>query len=99
MADPELLRRYEQLEYLDVLGARIWISAHSENWRQRAAAVDAVLKFTMARLPERYNDGRTKNLFLALMEFSRINAEDKVLQIYYTSLKIMAVALQPPICG
>ena len=99
VADPELLRRYEQLEYLDILGARIWISAHSENWRQRAAAVDAVLKFAMAKLPERYKDGRTKNLFLALMEFSRINAEDKVLQIYYTSLKIMAVALQPPICG
>jgi centrosomal protein CEP104 len=33
------------------------------------------------------------------MEFARINAEDKVLQIYYTSLKIMTVALAPPICG
>ena len=33
------------------------------------------------------------------MEFARINAEDKVLQIYYTSLKIMAIALTPPICG
>lgn len=29
IADPELLRKYEQLEYLDVLGAKIWISAHS----------------------------------------------------------------------
>lgn len=29
LADPELLRKYEQLEYLDVLGAKIWISAHS----------------------------------------------------------------------
>jgi hypothetical protein len=29
VADPELLRKYEQLEYLDILGARIWISAHS----------------------------------------------------------------------
>jgi hypothetical protein len=29
VADPELLRKYEQLEYLDVLGAKIWISAHS----------------------------------------------------------------------
>jgi hypothetical protein len=28
-ADPELLRKYEQMEYLDILGARIWISAHS----------------------------------------------------------------------
>jgi centrosomal protein CEP104 len=33
------------------------------------------------------------------MEFARINAEDKVLQIYYLSLKIMTVALAPPICG
>jgi len=33
------------------------------------------------------------------MEFARINAEDKVLQIYYTSLKIMMSTLQPPICG
>jgi len=33
------------------------------------------------------------------MEFARINAEDKVLQIYYTSLKIMTIALAPPICG
>jgi hypothetical protein len=67
VADPELLRKYEQLEYLDVLGARIWISAHSENWRQRAAAVEAVLKFSQDKLPERYNSGKTKNLFLALM--------------------------------
>lgn len=33
------------------------------------------------------------------MEFARINAEDKVLQIYYTSLKIITIALSPPICG
>lgn len=33
------------------------------------------------------------------MEFARINAEDKVLQIYYTSLKIVTIALAPPICG
>jgi centrosomal protein CEP104 len=33
------------------------------------------------------------------MEFAKINAEDKVLQIYYTSLKIMSLALAPPICG
>jgi hypothetical protein len=51
LADPELLRRYEQMEYLDVLGARIWISAHSENWRQRAAAVQAVLNFSQNALP------------------------------------------------
>lgn len=99
IADPELLRKYEQLEYLDVLGARIWISAHSENWRQRAAAVEAVLKFSQDKLPERYDQGKTRNLFKALMEFARINAEDKVLQIYYTSLKIMTKALEPPICG
>ena len=61
--------------------------------------MEAVLNFAQDKLPERYKDGRTKNLFLALMEFARINAEDKVLQIYYTSLKIMTVALQPPICG
>jgi hypothetical protein len=67
VADPELLRKYDQLQYLDVLGARIWISAHSENWRQRAAAVEAVVNFSQDKLPERYNDGRTKNLFLALM--------------------------------
>lgn len=61
--------------------------------------MEAVLNFAQDKLPERYRDGRTRNLFLALMEFARINAEDKVLQIYYTSLKIMTVALQPPICG
>jgi centrosomal protein CEP104 len=84
---------------LDILGARIWIAAHSENWRQRAAAVQAVLSFSQDKLPERYNDGKTKHLFMALMEFARITAEDKVLQIYYLSLKIMTVALAPPICG
>lgn len=99
LGDPDLLRRYEQLEYLDVLGARIWIAAHSENWRQRQAGVQAVLNFCSEKLPDRYNDGKTRNLFLALMEFARINAEDKVLQIYYLSLKIMTVALAPPICG
>ena len=62
-----MLRKYEQLNYLDVLGARIWVAAHSENWRQRAAAVQAVLDFAEADLPERYNDGKTRNLFLALM--------------------------------
>jgi hypothetical protein len=29
--------------------------------------VEAVLNFSQDRLPERYNDGKTKNLFLALM--------------------------------
>lgn len=62
------------MEYLDILGARIWISAHSENWRQRQAAVQAVLNFSQDTLPERYKDGKTRNLFLALMEFARINA-------------------------
>jgi centrosomal protein CEP104 len=81
------------------LGARIWIATHSENWRQRAAAVQAVLDFSQNQLPERYSKGNTRNLFLALMEFARINAEDKVLQIYYTSLKIATIALAPPICG
>lgn len=75
------------------------MAAHSFNWRHRAAAVQAVLNFCEDRLPDRYNDGKTKNLFLALMEFARITAEDKVLQIYYISLKIMTVALAPPICG
>lgn len=45
LGDPELLRRYEQMELLDILGARIWVAAHSLNWRQRAAAVQAVLNF------------------------------------------------------
>jgi hypothetical protein len=94
-----LLRKYEQLQLLDILGARIWISTHSENWRQRAAAVQAVLDFSENKLPERYQDGKTRNLFEALMEFARINAEDKVLQIYYTSLKIISIALAPPICS
>ena len=84
---------------MDILGARIWIAAHSENWRQRAAGVQAVLNFCQDKLPERYDNGKTRNLFLALMEFARINAEDKVLQIYYISLKIMTVALARPICG
>jgi hypothetical protein len=55
------------MEFLDILGARIWIAAHSENWRQRAAAVQAVLNFSQDKLPERYKDGKTRNLFLALM--------------------------------
>ncbi len=29
LTDPDLLRKYEQLEYLDVLGARIWVATHS----------------------------------------------------------------------
>jgi hypothetical protein len=55
------------MEFLDVLGARIWVAAHSLNWRQRAAAVQAVLNFCEDELPIRYKDGKTRNLFLALM--------------------------------
>ena len=41
----EILRRLHHLGYLTVFGAKIWTSAHNENWRVREAATQAVLNF------------------------------------------------------
>ena len=41
----EVLRRLHHLGYLTVFGARVWTAAHSEHWRIREAACQAVLNF------------------------------------------------------
>lgn len=41
----EILRRLHHLGYLTVFGARVWTAIHSENWRHREAAAQAVLNF------------------------------------------------------
>lgn len=51
-------------------------------------------------LPDKYvTSGKTKKLFLATMEFSKLCLEDKILQIYFIGLKIITTALVPPVCG
>lgn len=95
----EVLRHYEQLEFLNVLGSRAWLAISSDNWRQREAAAQSVLSFIENGVPEKYLKGKSKLLFLALMEFARLCCNDKILQIYYDGLKILATSLAPPICG
>lgn len=41
----EILRHLWNKGYLTVFGARIWNAIHSENWRHREAATQAVLNF------------------------------------------------------
>lgn len=33
--DNTILRKYEQLEFLKILGSKVWLSIHDKNWRQR----------------------------------------------------------------
>ena len=97
----EILRRLHQLGYLNVFGARAWTGIHSESWRIREAIAQAVLNFLEMPLPDKYvtGGGKTKKLFLATMEFSKLCLEDKILQIYFIGLKIITTALVPPVCG
>lgn len=41
----EILRHLWNKGYLTIFGARIWNAIHSENWRHREAAAQAVLNF------------------------------------------------------
>jgi len=41
----EILRRLWHRGYLTIFGARVWNAIHSENWRHREAAAQAVLNF------------------------------------------------------
>lgn len=50
-------------------------------------------------LPDKYLNGKSKLLFLACMELSKIACEDKILSIYFIGLKILSTALSPPVCG
>jgi centrosomal protein CEP104 len=80
---PEVFRRLHSLGYLTIFGAKIWAAVHSENWRHREAAAQAVLNFIEMPLPSKYLDGKSKKLFLACMEMAKIACEDKILQIYF----------------
>lgn len=75
----EILRRLQNLGYLTVFGARVWCCIHSDNWRLREAAAQAVLNFIEMPLPDKYLNGKSKKLFLASMEMARISTEDKIL--------------------
>jgi len=50
-------------------------------------------------LLKKYQNGKSKKLFLACMEMVKLAIEDKVLSIYFISLKLLTTALAPPICG
>ena len=50
-------------------------------------------------LLEKYLNGKSKKLFLASMEMSKLCCEDKILSVYYIGLKILSTALAPPVCG
>ncbi|KRX06659.1 Armadillo-type fold [Pseudocohnilembus persalinus] len=95
----EILRRLYNLGYLTVFGAKVWTAIHSENWRHREAAAQAVLNFIEMPLPEKYLNGNSRLLFLACMELSKLAVEDKILSIYFIGLKILSTALSPPVCG
>ena len=97
--DNNILRKYEDLEYLKVLGSKVWLSINSENWRQRESSAQSVLEYTEADLSERYRGGNTAKLFLSLLEFAHICCHDKVLTIYMLGLRILSTCLKPPICA
>ncbi|KAM3136863.1 hypothetical protein pb186bvf_011122 [Paramecium bursaria] len=95
----EILRRLHQLGYLTVFGARAWTGIHSESWRVREACAQAVLNFLEMPLPDKYLNGKSKKLFLASMEFTKICLDDKILSIFFIGLKILSTGLAPPVCG
>ena len=41
---------------------------------------------------------KSKKLFMACIELARVLSEDKLIQIYYLALEILAATLKPPIC-
>lgn len=53
----EVLRRLHNMGYLTVFGAKLWSAVHSENWRLREAAAQAVLNFIEMPLPKKYLNG------------------------------------------
>lgn len=95
---PDILTRLEGLKLIDVFGYNVWNAFYSTSWRLRLAAAEAVLDYIRMPLIARYQ-GKTKLLFLACIEMCRITSEDKVLEIYLTGLKILKVAMKPPVCG
>ena len=50
-------------------------------------------------LPDKYLNGKSKKLFLASMEFTKICLDDKILSIFFIGLKILSTGLAPPVCG
>jgi len=50
---------------------QVWSAIHSENWRHRKAAADAVFNYLKMPLPDRYKKPKEKKkLFLAACEFA-----------------------------
>jgi centrosomal protein CEP104 len=96
--DHEALRKALSDGTLLVCGAKLWNALHSSTWRHREAAAQAFLDFISGPLKEKYI-GKTKKLFLAAMEIARVACMDKLLQVYFIGLKIMTLAMSPPICG
>ena len=94
----EVLRKALSDGTLLVCGAKLWNALHSSEWKHREAAALAFMEFISAPLKSKYV-GKTKKLFLASMEIARVACSDKLLQIYFIGLKILTLAMSPPICG
>ena len=58
-----------------------------------------MLNYIEMPLQKKYQNGKSKKLFLACMEMVKLGLDDKVLSIYFTALKLLTTALVPPICG
>lgn len=85
---------------LNVTGFRLWSALNSsQSWRQREAAAQAFLNYLESGGADRFKMQNTVKLFQASMKVANACCFDKLLQVYFTGLKILNLALKPPICG
>ena len=94
----EALRRALSDGTLLVVGVKVWSALHSDTWRHREAAAQALLDYISGPLKKKYI-GKTKKLFLAACDVAQIACRDKLLQIYFIGLKLLEKAMAPPVCG
>ena len=87
-------------ETVEVAGLRLLTALNAQSsWRQREAASTAYLNYIENGVPERFQATDTHKLFKASLNVSQSCFYDKLLQVYFTGLKILETAMQNPICG
>lgn len=98
--DKDALRRPEKDATLKVCGTKCWAALNSDNWRLREGASQAYLNYigNPGGLPKKY-DNKTSDIFKASCEIAYMASSDKLLQVYFTGLKILETAIQEPVCG
>lgn len=87
-------------ETVEVAGLRLLTALNAQSsWRQREAASTAYLNYIENGVPDRFQATNTHKLFKASLNVAQICFYDKLLQVYFTGLKILEAAMQSPICG